>query len=265
MNSEARRQLDKMFPSTPREESCLSIWFPVLRESGVPVPDTSIVRLPESLDLWPLLDGDAVEGFDKFVEMIRVEADRIGYPCFLRTGQGSGKHEWKDTCLITDAACIGQHIYNLIEWSATVDFLGLPWDVWVIRRMIPTAPSFHAFGEMPITAERRYFINGGEVICHHPYWPEEAFESRAYKLPSNWKDLLAEVNYETVDEIALLTRQSEIVSERISGAWSLDWLRASDGTWYAIDMASAGNSWHPKSCNAILAAASSTAEKGEEE
>jgi len=36
----------------------------------------------------------------------------------------------------------------------------------------------------------------------------------------------------------------------MKGAWSLDWAFATDGTWYAIDMAPAASSFHWPGCPA---------------
>jgi hypothetical protein len=67
----------------------LSYWFPRIKAHGLPVPKTKIIRT--TLDLVPLADGTAVEGFDDLVEQIAAAGNEMGWPCFLRTDFTSSK------------------------------------------------------------------------------------------------------------------------------------------------------------------------------
>jgi hypothetical protein len=168
----------------------------------------------------------------------------MGYPFFLRTGYGSGKHEWARTCFVPNPDVIPKHIVNLVEWSALVDFAGLPTNVWAVRELLETDAVFTAFLGMPIARERRYFISDGKVVCHHPYWPPDSIHSACQ---ADWREAVDRLNVETRLEVHTLTHLSERVAAHFEGAWSLDWLLSRYG-WYAIDMAEAGRSFHWPGC-----------------
>lgn len=237
-----------------RDLACLSYWFPILARSGVPVPETRIVTTEAPLD--NILGGEPAPGFPDFVAALRAAAGEVGgYPVFLRTGHGSGKHQWAECCYVQRPAMMGQHVANLVEWSACVDMMGLPTQVWAVRQFLPLATTFTApgFGDFPVNRERRYFIEGGRVRCHHPYWPESAVAD-GRPVETNWRARLAALNEEPDDEVALLTTLSEQVAREFVGlgAWSLDWAVDTHGTWYAIDMAPAEISYHWPGCGVAL-------------
>ena len=222
----------------------LAYWFPILEGTGVPVPKTIIVQAPGSV--VEVGYGEPCPALIPLCTLLIEAAGKIGYPFFLRTGQGSGKHHWKDTCFVVKPKSIAHHVCELVEWSECVDIMGLPVETWVVREMLSLVSSFRAFrGEMPVNKERRYFFSKGEVVCHHPYWPAEAIKDPSCE---DWKEKLAELNLETEEEISFLLEQTRIVAKAFEGAWSLDWALAQDGSWYAIDMAQANDSWHWSSC-----------------
>ncbi len=226
---------------------CISYWFPKLQTIGVPVPRTIIESAPSGL--VGICEGENVKGFGEFINRIAKAADAIGYPCFLRSGTTSHKHGWKDSCYISKKEDIVSHVANITEFCAIADMIGLPDDTWAIREFLDLKTAFKAFyGDMPINCERRYFIKDGQVICHHPYWPYEAFDAEK-KLPSDWKKQLDLLNHESKEEIKLLTELSELISKEFSGYWSLDWALANNGTWYAIDMALGERSYHWPDCS----------------
>ncbi len=220
---------------------CLSYWFPRLQQSGVPVPKTSFIET--KVDLVHLMDGKKPEGYGAFIKQLRSMADQMGYPCFFRTGMGSNKHGWKDTCFLERPQDISQRVFNLAEWSLCVDIFGLPIDVWVMREFLPIEPKFHAFrGDMPVNRERRYFYVDGKVVAHFPYWHESAFAH--HKKPDGWRKMTQEVNRETKKEVRELTALTHQAMKPFKGdgAWSLDWLWTKRG-WYATDMGEAHRSW----------------------
>jgi hypothetical protein len=240
-------------------ERCdMAYWWPHLQRcatfTGVRLPRTTLVRAAGSVA--ETIYNRPCAHFDPLVADLQKAAEEFGYPCFLRTGHGSGKHEWQRTCHVPDAASMAAHVLALIEWSECVDMFGLPTETWVVREMLPLVTSFVAFhGRMPINKERRYFFDDGpgatsapRVVCHHPYWPEAAV---ADGLPetADWKKSLAQLNEETPEEIALLTAMTErLVATFDHGAWCIDWAQAVDGTWYPIDMAEARRAFHWKGC-----------------
>ena len=170
--------------------NCLSYWFPRLKDAGLPVPHTGIVMAEVSL--LPMLDGVLTPPMDQFLRILKCGAEcmakRYGWPVFLRTGQGSGKHQWSETCCLNYAENMRQHVRNLVEWSETVDILGLPCDVWAVREMLPVDPlaTLGLYHGMPLVQEYRGFVKDGKTICVHPYWPEGALRAGFGRLEIPW-------------------------------------------------------------------------------
>jgi hypothetical protein len=235
--------------------NCLSFWFPKLQAAGLPVPRTEIVFT--GVDLVPLCDGQTPDGWEEFVALLRTAADTIGPPpWFLRTGQGSGKHNWRNTCFVRDAAELRFHVTALVEWSHIVDFLGLPHNVWCVREMLPVDPVavLPAYGDMPLVKEVRAFVEGGRVVCDHPYWPARAvlegfgLRGRETLTPDEQKRVL-----DAIDQITIVPETWRPLAERVAevfagdGSWSVDLLATRNG-WFVTDMAAAARSFHWDGC-----------------
>lgn len=227
--------------------NCLSYWFPKLLSADLPVPRTEIVRA--DCQLLDLLDGKMPAGFLDFRDKLLTACDKIGWPCFLRTGLTSGKHRWRDTCYLETVDDIESHIAALVEFSAMADFIGLPCDVWAVRETLPTMPLFHAFRDMPICREFRCFVGAaGEVYCIHPYWPREALEEGLRELFKNWPadyNLLCTMYGQ---EEHMIRRLASAAGKAIgNGWWSVDVLYTEFG-WYVTDCAVAAQSFHWPGC-----------------
>jgi hypothetical protein len=214
--------------------NCLSHWYPKLEKTGVKTPKTLITRT--DLPLMNALEGQEIPGVEALFTELDNLAVTLGYPCFLRTGQGSAKHYWEDTCFLKSKEDIPKHVVELVEWSCLVHIMGLPYDVWVVRELLETAPHFHAFKNMPITRERRFFIDKGKIIGQIPYWPAGAFEDALHK-PDDWREKLREMNDLPSDDEAYLHDETFEVAHEFEGPWSVDWLQVKNGDWYCIDMA----------------------------
>ena len=217
----------------------LEEWYPLVMDL-VATPRTVILHA--GVDLAPLLYGNEEGAPDVRAEARQLSVDIAhaaeavgGYPIFLRTGHTSGKHQWRDTCFVPDRASIPQHIYNIVEYSEMADMFGLPTEVWVVRELLTTEPAFHAFADMPVTAERRYFVVDGKVVGHHPYWPPDSLEDSDTDV-RDWRKRLEQLNQQPASEIELLTALTEKVGGVLPGAWSVDWLWA-QGQWWLTDMA----------------------------
>ncbi len=52
-----------------RDPISLATWYPLLRQSGVPTPETVIIPAPP--DLFTLLDGQPVASFATFLERLQ--------------------------------------------------------------------------------------------------------------------------------------------------------------------------------------------------
>lgn len=254
-----------------RDRSSMVYWWPRVMHLSVPMPETEIIDVGHE-HLQGLLDGRRLP-LEIEVQILGA-ADRLGYPVFLRTDQASAKHDWERACWVPSRDVLLEHLYAVVEYNELVDMLGLPYSAVVLRKFIPLDHRFQAFhGNLPISRERRYFVLDGRVLCHHPYWPEEAIaeaeegssawdelawledvvgqESIARartgrsRLPDNWRELLRELNVEPEEEVRLLSRYAEEIGAALGGYWSVDFARGADGTWYFIDAAAGEESWHP--------------------
>ena len=224
------------------DKTCMSYWYPKI-EGVVPTPKTRLLKT--DCKLWELLEGTKPNGFGAFLNSLGEEIAKVGRrPCFLRTGHTSGKHEWKHTCYVSDKT-LDWHVYSLVEYSHLVDMIGLPTDVWVVREMLQTEPAFVTDAGMPVTKEFRVFVDGGEVLCWHPYWPSEAIEQQCSQMPAGWK-----CDYEGLIELVDPSKVLGLASaagNSVGGRWSVDVLWANG--WYVIDMAEAEKSWHWPGCS----------------
>jgi hypothetical protein len=247
-----------------RERNCLSVWFPKLVGAGLPVPRTEIVKT--DCDLIGVLDGKTPDGYDAFIATLRNACDTISRtgPWFLRTGQGSGKHNWDFTCNLTSLERLSEHIAALVEWSHIVDFFGLTHDVWVVRERLPVEPiiDLPGYSGMPLVPEIRAFVKDGKITCRHEYWPlgsiddglkvygakklEKPSESpaeRAIRAQELFSRMIGPAEYEETRELTM--RVAEAFDA--DGAWSVDLLKTTKG-WYVTDMADADMSFHLPGC-----------------
>lgn len=242
------------------ELNCLSYWFPKIRDACLPVPKTEILRITdaERTALWPALDGEpfGVEA-TPFFEHLRLRAKQVGVPCFLRTGQTSGKHCWRNTCFVESLDKIEGHAVALIDFSECAGIFGLPWDVWCVREMLPTKPALtlEAYDGMPLCREYRCFVADGRVICSHPYWPKQSI-LEGIVIPDNMAGKpLRHLFYATdkaykqlaepaPEEVLVLASKAGVA---VGGDWSVDVLETEAG-WYVTDMATAGDSFHWEGC-----------------
>lgn len=227
-------------------QSSMCFWFPKIVDV-LPTPKTVIIEiLHEKLSKFTY--GEAPFP-PEFKDNIFHNARLIGYPLFLRTDQASGKHRWTQTCYVEKESDLMQHIFNVLEFNEMADMPGLPYKALVVRQYIPLFSTFKAFSGMPVAKERRYFVKNGKVVCHHPYWIQDAIEkgiSHKPPLPRNWKQLLADLNRETLQEIQELSAYAEVFANRVHGFWSVDFAYTQDGHWILIDAGRGEISWHPK-------------------
>lgn len=223
-------------------------WFPRLEATGVPVPRTVLVST--DVAVIDLLDGRTPHGFTRFLDDLQGAAHAVGgFPIFLRTGYGSGKHAWRMTCYVPNATTLASHVAQLVEWSELVDLAGLPTDHWVVRELLDLDADFTAFwGDLPIAQERRVFIEGPAIVhCDHPYWPPEALAEARPSVP-DWQARLAAQDTRYQQERETVLGLARLAARGFTGAWSLDLARRRDGQWVAIDMARADESWHWPGC-----------------
>lgn len=230
-----------------RNPNSLLVWFPKVAALRLPHPKTTWVDVGWEA-LQGLLDGKPLPA-NKAATILAV-ARAIGFPLFMRTDLISAKHQWRDTCYVATPEELIPHIGALVEAESCLFLRDGPSTAIVLREYVELFALFHAFNGLPIARERRYFVEGGKVLCHHSYWPEEAIKDAFHvdQLPQNWKTLLLAVNNGMPGEHAELTAYAEAVSAALPGAWSVDFAYSAAGKWLLIDMATAAQSWHPEDC-----------------
>lgn len=221
------------------DSNSLLIWYPKTEDLGIPVPRTHAITMDDPDFLARLKDFALI----------------IGYPVFLRTDLCSGKHGWKDTCFVRNPNDLESHVAAVCDANEMWSLAGLPYCAMVVREFLELETSFTAFdGNMPINTERRYFIDQGKVLCHHPYWPEDAFNEHPSRMArdTDWRAKLAAMNTESEQEIELLSEYARRVGKVMPEYWSVDFAKARAGKWYLIDMALGKNSYHWPNCPKVI-------------
>jgi len=233
------------------DKNCLSCWFPRISDAGLPVPETRIVRIPTGSigkDLFRAFDGKEFEGPAKiWLAVLGLAAEEIGFPCFLRTGHTSHKHDWERSCYVVSAEDLTSHVLHLIEFSETCDMFGVPWDVWAVRELLPTKPVATVYRGMPLCREFRCFVDGGKLICMHPYWPPEAIDQGLPEGETLSKQSHHRLNNVTVSEVNEIRELAKRAAMACGGRWSVDVLDTERG-WFVTDMALMDSSWHWPGC-----------------
>lgn len=223
-----------------------TFWYPQLLTYGLPMPKSILVSSYD-VKLGYLTDGKTPDNIQLFLNRLKLACDQIGYPCFLKTGQTSNKHDWKNSCFIKNKEeNLLNHVANIVELSFIANIAGPPlfYDHWIVRELLPTETVCTAFyGEMPIAREVRYFFKGGKLQCHHPYWPDEAFSHQEELLPKVKK--LQEFTTEELDEP---NKMVGYIARLMEGYWSIDLLLDKNNKWWVIDMATGEDSYHWNNC-----------------
>lgn len=236
---------DKMQSQTNmQQDSSMLNWFPKIKDI-LPVPKTVILEISkeETFKIIQLNDGDMIS--EELHQKIKATANKIGYPLFMRSDQGSAKHDYEHSCHVVSEDRLLGNLACLFEWHLMVDL----WPVAIVfRELLPLYSGFVAFRGLPIAKERRYFVDDGAVVCHHPYWPEGAIEQggKYSSLPVGWQERLAGLNFESVWEVAHLTQMAEVFAKAVPGFYSVDFAQTTEGKWFMIDAARGELSYHPE-------------------
>ena len=231
-------------------KTCQSYWHPLI-PADVPVPKTALIEFPLELQgsILNMAESDAVTDEEKKavlrgISKVREMTDLFGYPCFIKTGIFSSKHQGH--CFVKSSEDVIDAVTNIIyDWACVGGFGADDSEFIVVREMLPTKPYMLFEGKMPVTRERRYFAEDGKVFWHQPYWPKEAFERHEVDLLGHESidAALALLNDETEEEVHRLKALAESISTAIPGAWSIDFLQDVGGKWWLIDMAEAKKSY----------------------
>jgi hypothetical protein len=240
-------------------KNSMTYWWPKIKGLKIPMPQTVFVPVTFTGD------GDCLS--EETHKIVESTAYHMGYPVFIKTDLCAGKHDYDETCYVPDK----EHIHFNLERLRDDNFCkDLMFTHFAVRRYIELAWQFKAFRDLPIAPERRYFIDDGNVICRHPYWPEDAIEFYNLNIPEDPRrtfeesmalreslvakrkeetlPLLREMNVEHPQEINILTDYSEMVARVLPGYWSVDFALGRDKKWYLIDMAEGERSYHSDDC-----------------
>lgn len=213
--------------------TCLTYWYPKIQTiKEIKTPETYWYPVHFD-DQLKTLDQTIPESVLKTVELIKEKGKILGYPLFIKNSLFSGKHDWKRTCFVEKEEDILNHFRALTDFHYMVGCEECLY--WVVRKYLKPDALIFTESNMPVTFERRYFIEDGKVVFHHPYWPEKALLSQN-PTPDNWKELLKITNHESDEEIKYLKELTEKVAVVCPGSWSIDWLKVGND-WYLIDMA----------------------------
>jgi hypothetical protein len=250
-----------------RSRNSALYWYPRIKGvKGASPPRTVIVRL-EPGDALILCSNQAEFRRNRGEEIDRALA-RFAFPVFLKTDELAAKHDWKETCFLERREDFYPHLRNLVYMSRMVDEKVR---AVLIREFLELeAPLTFFRGEMPVARERRYFVRGAEVVCHHPYWNKSVFRDeferddriterlsgpelkRRRLYPKRLRERILEevgkLNEETEEEVSFLTGVAERAGMALGGEWSIDFARDREGVWHLIDCALAKDSWHPEGC-----------------
>jgi len=247
-----------------KDKNCLSSWFPLLQQAGLPVPTTHFTVLDEGVP-GELLDAcDRDTSIEKCSPRIQSFVKWLSDSCkffqddraFLRTGHTSGKHDYVNTCCLRwpyTPLDVFNHVKHLVRYSESCGVVGFPCDVWAVRKFLNEASElvFTAFNGTPIRREFRVFTEGDAVLCMHPYWPADSVESTVSPLDrDDWKPILKEISKIRPSEAAHLielARSASFALEPLGDRWSIDFLETNIG-WFITDVADADQSFHYPGC-----------------
>jgi len=257
------------------KKTSLTYWYPKIKDY-VRTPDTEIVEtVPCKEKEFPFR-----RVWDDIEEIKHIIEDRLGgYPVFARTDFASYKHNMENASKIDSENELESNLSELLYFNEVASAMGLPYDYLVFREWLDLAYHFKAFKGTPIAVELRFFVNDGDIICKHFYWPIESMsfsnfdpeeeESEEYIIgdekeyeegfitgekmvtnnivgPKGWVK-----KWERTRDEALMISERAVphvkkVAEILDGYWSVDIAFTTDCIPYVIDLAVGEKSWHPE-------------------
>lgn len=225
------------------------IWFPAVEKAGLPVPRTLMLNYDHRL-IAAACEGEASAPIkaeiDRVNKVVLEAATQIGFPVFIRTDLTSAKHSGPRNYCARTSSDLARVVYRTIEDSELKLMFAPCSEALMVRQFLDLPGAFTAFGGLPISREYRFFADGKRVICHHPYWPEEAFDEFS-KAPASAKELLARLYADAAPQqlFELAVKAAAAVGD---GAWSIDFAQDRSGKFWLLDMARAEDSYHFPGC-----------------
>ena len=229
------------------DKSSFLYWYPkIIGELETP---RSVIIPFSTRDAVQILSGNE-DALSDLVDTITRELyhKKISFPLFFKTDYYSAKWYWGDSCFIEYRYELEKNILSLLSLNQDDD--GRPINALIFKQYIHPETKLSAFNNMPIGKERRYFIEGKRVLCHHPYWNVGDIEFFNEEYPDNWEEILHNLNIETEGEVGILTKGAELFGELIDddGYFSVDFMQGVAENWYVIDCAEGHKSYHTEDC-----------------
>jgi len=214
-------------------QESLRFWYCKIRDLRIPQPKTIIIPVKDdSLRYFAFIKRDLPA---LILEKLTAGATSLGFPLFLRTDITSYKQAWDRTCYVSTEEALLENARRIVSYSLLVEQQNMKTTAIVLREYIPLDVGFSAFsGSLPIAAERRFFVLKGEVLCHHPYWTETVILNPN---KPDWRMRLIQLNKISSNEVKLLSKYASQIAQKISGGWSVDFVRTNAKKWILIDMA----------------------------
>lgn len=223
-----------------RIQSALSTWVP--KSIIVPYDHQRVVDVMEGAGKYP--------EWPSVIDAVHNAAAEIGYPVFIRTDLASAKHDGPRAYKANNASEINKILCRTVEDNELKLWMNPEQpQAFVVRQFLELDSLFNAFGGLPIAREWRLFVST-ELLCAHPYWPEDAIDFYVDE-PIEWRQGLAELHEPPPEREWLeLVRQALTAVSLCdkAEAWSVDFARDKSGKWWLIDMAVAEQSWHWPDC-----------------
>lgn len=73
------------------DKNSMLYWFPKIKDFGIPIPRTEVVKVPWGNDYWKYIPSEDAKQIPNVIKkQLKVAGEKISYPLFMRT-----KHEWK--------------------------------------------------------------------------------------------------------------------------------------------------------------------------
>jgi hypothetical protein len=226
------------------------IWLPAIDRAGLPTPKTIVVPYSHH-ECTPIFDGVASLEFERLINAVREQSERIGLPVFVRTDLGSAKHSGPAAYRLSESGKAAEVLFRLLEDQEMKFWLEPEGPKAVlVREFLSLKSLFTAFCGLPVNREFRFFSDGVKILCWHPYWPPEAIEDHVDDASyPDWRFDLQMLHYEPpVDLLGGMAIAA--VGEIGHGNWSVDFAQDKNGKWWLIDMATAGDSFHWPGCEA---------------
>lgn len=241
-------------------------WHPITANVETLVtPETAFQAYDHQavIQMWKDQDDEAFPEYDQFIEAIKMAAERIGYPVFIRSDLASAKHMGPVGYKAEEPEDIPSVLGYTIEKNETKLWLSpeTPEHI-MVREWVDIDAAFEAFGHgpddrgLPIGKEWRLFASSEQVHCRHRYWPKEAIRfGHGIEAPEDWEQQyedLWDLHGDAATVHAMAMKAARAVNREVSEVedliWSIDIAQDTSGVFWLIDMAIGPSSWHPVDC-----------------